>query len=163
METLRKLAEYDGWANQIVFKTVAAAANDQIEESDRGTFGSIRDTLTHLVGVAEAYLSMLQDSHPETGMGTEEEYFGHDLAWFGERAQQLSQGYADLLASHDNAWLETRFVIPWFSRPLSRRDGLIQVFTHSAQHRAQVLSALGSRGYQVPDVDYVMLAQGEVE
>src|SRR5579884_1387262 len=124
MQTLRKLAEYDGWANQIVFETVEAAATEQLQQSDRGTFGSIRGTLTHLVGVEDAYLSLLQDRNPETVMGAEAEYFGHDLAWFGACARQLSQGYAELLASHDQAWLEASFVIPWFSRPISRRDAL---------------------------------------
>jgi uncharacterized damage-inducible protein DinB len=37
------------------------------------------------------------------------------------------------------------------------REGLIQVLTHSAQHRAQVLSTLGERGRQVPDMDYVVM------
>lgn len=36
-------------------------------------------------------------------------------------------------------------------------DGLIQVISHSSQHRAQIRSVLGQHGVQVPDLDYVLM------
>jgi uncharacterized damage-inducible protein DinB len=62
-----------------------------------------------------------------------------------------------MLSRNDEAWLESTFSVPWFGFALSRRDGLLQVWTHSAQHRAQVLSALGSHDIEVPDVDYIFM------
>jgi uncharacterized damage-inducible protein DinB len=39
------------------------------------------------------------------------------------------------------------------------RDGLLQVLSHSAQHRSQVLSWLSSQGVETPDLDYVLMLQ----
>jgi hypothetical protein len=37
------------------------------------------------------------------------------------------------------------------------RDGLLQVLTHSSQHRSQVLSWLSAQGVRTPDLDYVVM------
>jgi hypothetical protein len=42
---------------------------------------------------------------------------------------------------------------------LTKHDGLLQVLSHSAQHRAQVFSVLGQRGIDVPDLDYVLFVK----
>jgi hypothetical protein len=41
--------------------------------------------------------------------------------------------------------------------PVTARDGLLQVLTHSSQHRAQVLSWLSAQGVPTPDLDYVVM------
>ncbi len=38
---------------------------------------------------------------------------------------------------------------------------MLQVFSHSHTHRAQVMSTLGDRGLAVPDMDYVQMLQEE--
>ncbi len=163
MQTLRGLARYNDWANQRVFDTCTAIDQGQLSDEARGTYGSVADTLAHLVEVEDIYLLMLQDRDPSE-LTQDETYLTHDTAWFAKRSQQLGQNYRTLLQAHDDAWLDGQFVVPWFGFPLSRRDGLLQVWTHSAQHRAQVLSALGAHGIDVPDVDYIFmlsLAQDE--
>jgi hypothetical protein len=55
----------------------------------------------------------------------------------------------------DEAFYADALHVPWFDFVLTKRDGLLQVLSHSAQHRAQVFSALGERGVDVPGLDYV--------
>jgi len=125
----------------------------------RGTIGTIEETLKHLVEVEEVYLAMLRDQDLESTLRPQEEYFAQDLTWFAGRAEELGHGYQALLETTDEPFLEAEFKIPWFERPISRRAGILQALTHSAQHRAQVLSALGERGLEVPDVDLVVMLQ----
>ena len=41
--------------------------------------------------------------------------------------------------------------------PVSARDALLQVLTHSSQHRSQVLSWLPAQGVPTPDLDNVVM------
>ncbi len=154
MRTLLSLARHNTWANDRVFDACTAVPPGQLSDAAKGTYGSVVETLKHLVEVEEIYLLMLRGSDPKS-LG--KDYLQHDAAWFAERSRALGEEYRALLANQDEAWLEDQFVVPWFGFALSRRDGLIQVWMHSAQHRSQVLSALGSHGVDVPDVDYIFM------
>ena len=157
MRTLRQLARYNAWANARVFSLCETADPTLLAETDQGSIGSVEETLKHLVSVEDAYLTMLQDRDLQEALGSREAYAAHDLAWFARRSAEVAQGYEALLSERDEIWLEGRMQVPWFDFPMTVRDGLLQAFTHSAQHRAQVLSVLGTRGVAVPDVDYVFM------
>lgn len=153
--TLRDLYAYNGWANEQVFGVCRDVDRDQLEEQAAGTYGTIEETLKHLVGVEDVYLSMLRNAPIDRG-GNEEQYFRHESGWFAGRAAQLSTGYGELLAAAEPDFYDEPLHVPWFDFALTKHDGLLQVLHHSAQHRAQVLSVLGAHGVSVPDVDYII-------
>jgi uncharacterized damage-inducible protein DinB len=157
-QSLRDLYAYNSWANGEVFAVCRGLDRAQLEQQAPGTFGSLEDTLKHLIGVEDAYFYMLQNKPPES-RGPREEYAAHDLAWFAERAAQLGEGYAALLAGADAAYFQSPLDVPWFEFALTKRDGLHQVLSHSAQHRAQVFSVLGAHSMEVPDLDYVLFVE----
>jgi len=157
METERRLVHYNAWANRRVFALCASVEGERLRETDGGSIGSIEQTLKHLVGVEDVYLQMLEGREPGGGFGSQDEYFGHDIAWFRARSEEVADGYLALLDGRDEAWLEGTMRVPWFDFPMTLRDGLLQALTHSAQHRAQVFSVLGAQGVAVPDVDYVLM------
>ncbi len=162
METLRCFARYNGWANDRVFALCRALEPAQLGDAATGTIGTVESTLKHLVGVEDAYLAMLRGQDPMATIGSREAYMQRDFAWFAGRSAALAGEYQSLLADRDQAFLESELRIPWLTAPVTARDGLLQVFTHSTQHRAQVLSVLGERGEAVPDVDYAfMLAEAQ--
>ncbi|HKB47184.1 MAG TPA: DinB family protein [Ktedonobacterales bacterium] len=161
MRTLRDLYAYNAWANVRVFAACRDADGAQLAAAAPGTFGSIHETLTHMVGVENAYLHMLRGETPAAAMGPREEYYAHDLAWFAERSARLGEQYQELLASAAESFYDEPLHVPWFDFPLTRHDGLLQVLSHSAQHRAQVFSVLGERRQQVPDLDYVLFVQSQ--
>jgi uncharacterized damage-inducible protein DinB len=155
METLRQLARYNAWANERVFALCRSVEPSMLTDMDQGSIGSIAQTLKHLTGVEDGYLAMLRD------VGDTREprdvYFAHDSDWFARLSEELGEGYLALLAERDAPWLDGAMQVPWFDFTMTKRDGLLQVFTHSAQHRAQVFSLLGTRGVKVPDLDYVFM------
>jgi uncharacterized damage-inducible protein DinB len=155
-DTFDDLFRYHRWANAEVFATCRGLDPRILDEDAPGTHGSIASTLKHLVGVEDVYLLMLEDQ-PLDARNSREAYLAHDLGWFADRSRQVSDGYLALVSRLDAAALASPLKVPWFDFALTKRDGLHQVLTHSAQHRAQVLSVLGARGHAVPSLDYVRM------
>lgn len=155
MQSLVQFARYNAWANRRVFEIYQAAAPAARAGVAPGAFGPLDDTLKHLVQVEDAYLLLLQGRELPRSPELREQYLAQDIDWFARRSEELAEGYRDLLAAHDGAWLGSPLRVPWFDFTMTARDGLLQVYTHSTQHRAQVLSVLGERGVSVPDIDYV--------
>jgi uncharacterized damage-inducible protein DinB len=159
--TLSALYRHNDWANRRVFDTVLGVEVQRLDAQAGGTYGSISGTLKHLVQVESVYLQMLSDREPKQDPGEAERCMAQDLGWFAARAAELSEGFQTLIAAADDSFLDAPLHVPWFDFPLTKHDGLLQVLAHSAQHRAQVLSALGAQGVEVPDVDYVEMVGEE--
>jgi len=140
-----------------VFATCRALDRPQLEEQAPGTYGTIAETLQHLVVVEDVYARMLRGDSLEWVAARED----HDLDWFAERAARLGEEYTDLLKAAVASFYEEPLRVPWFDFHLTKHDGLLQVLSHSAQHRAQVFSILGGRGVEVPDLDYVLFVQAK--
>jgi uncharacterized damage-inducible protein DinB len=149
------LYAYNTWANAQVFDICRGVDQAWLDEPAPGTHGTIAETLKHLVGVEAAYTHMLREE-PLDSEGFQEAFLGHDLTWFAERAAQAGRDYAEILAGANDAYYGEPLHVPWFDFALTKHDGLLQVLSHSAQHRAQVFSVLGARGAAVPDLDYVL-------
>lgn len=155
MNTLQDLFAYNSWANAQVFSVCRGVDRARLEAQETGTFGTIEGTLAHLVGVEDVYLRALRDESLAAGE-SREAYFAHDLTWFADRSAQVGAEYQELLKNANDDFLAAPLRIPWLDFALTKHDGLLQVLSHSAQHRAQVFSTLGERGIKVPDLDYVV-------
>jgi uncharacterized damage-inducible protein DinB len=70
---------------------------------------------------------------------------------------QIESDFVRLLESSSDDTLASPLNVPWFDFAMTCRDGLLQVLTHSAQHRSQVLSRLSAQGIATPDLDYVLM------
>jgi uncharacterized damage-inducible protein DinB len=160
VRTLRDLYAYNAWANAQVFGICATVDQTQLDEQAPGTFGTLTETLKHQIQVEAVYLHILRDEAPNSE-GPRDAFFAHDLAWLASRTAQLGREYSDLVATASDAFYDEPLHVPWFDFQLTKHDGLLQVLSHSAQHRAQVFSVLGERGIAVPDLDYVLYVQSK--
>ena len=160
MQTLQELFEYNAWANALVFSTCLSLDATSLDAPAPGTVGTITQTLHHLAQVELVYSLMLQDI-PLPSREALEEPFAHDLEWYASTVTQTGNTYLEILAHADEPFLRAPLQVPWFDFALAKHDGLLQVLTHSAQHRSQILSVLGQRGLTVPDLDFVLYLQRE--
>lgn len=156
--SLIDLFRYNQWANERVFDVCGKLDPAMLAEVAPGANESIENTLSHLMGVEDAYLAMIR-GQPLGSFGSREEYFAHSLPWFAERVKLVGAAYLDLLDGPSPLQLDQPLSVPWINAPLTARDGLLQVLTHSGQHRAQVFSVLGARGIEVPGLDYVQMLE----
>jgi uncharacterized damage-inducible protein DinB len=161
VETLRAMAAYNRWANRRVFARCGEVEDELLGAEAKGTRGTIEGTLKHAVMVEDGYLHFVRGTDALHGHADVPSfiawYEAHDLAWFAERADQLADEYERMLAEVDEAFLAVQFRVPWFKAPMTRREGIMQAFLHSTQHRAQVMSTLGERGLDVPNLDYPLM------
>jgi uncharacterized damage-inducible protein DinB len=155
MGTLERLFEYNTWANLRVFEFCRMLDAETLRRDAPGTAGTGEGTLKHLVQVEDVYLLMLHDIDPSPTARAREEMIAQSLPWFANRAAELGEAYRELLSRADEHFLGAELRVPWFDFALTKHDGVLQVVHHSAQHRAQALSALGGWGVEGPDVDYV--------
>jgi uncharacterized damage-inducible protein DinB len=70
--------------------------------------------------------------------------------------QEIGEGFVHAIQTATPEVLARRLEIA-VDYPVTARDGLLQVLTHSSQHRSQVLSWLSAQGIPTPDLDYVLM------
>jgi uncharacterized damage-inducible protein DinB len=156
MQDLIALFRYNTWANAKVFDLAAQQNSETLLATAPGTHGTVTTTLAHLASVEYAYLAMLEQRAP---ISREEvlRWAAHDIAWFPNTMREIGSRFERLLESSSHESLAAPLNVPWFQFTMSRQDGLIQVLSHSGQHRSQVLSWLSARGIETPDLDYVLM------
>jgi uncharacterized damage-inducible protein DinB len=145
------------WATLRLLDTCAGLTSEQLETTVTGTFGSIIDTLRHLVGADVSYLEVLS---------------GNSTPGFDESDMSIAE-LASTMARHEVGWaavLEAD-IDPdsWSVR--RREDGseghaptgirLAQVLHHGTDHRSQVCTALTAIGVEPPPIDVWDLAESQ--
>ena len=148
METLVELYRYNVWANRRILDACAALDDAQTRAAMPGMYGSALETVSHLVGVEFNYLRLI------AGQPTERRRFD-DLASARERCLETDRGYLDLVGRLTVADLARTFHMPGLGRDLTVRQALIQVATHSTEHRADLAAAVTRLGGTPPPLDYV--------
>lgn len=137
------------WATIRVLDVCAALDEAQLATTVPGTYGSIIDTLRHLVGGDVFYLDVLRGGEPEpfdeegSDIPTLRAVMeAHDPAW-----QRLAAGVTDattVVIEYEDSGYETH-------APLGIR--LAQALHHGTDHRSQLCTALTSLGLEPPAID----------
>ena len=156
MQDLIDLYRHNAWANEQVFELVLEAEPRLQEAEAPGTRDTVKGTLAHLARVEYLYLTMIEGK-PRSSVESYEAYAARGLGWMRQHLQQLNGRFIGFIDSASAANLARPLELPTFNFPITARDGLLQVLTHSSQHRAQVLSWLSAQGVATPDLDYVLM------
>jgi len=147
---------HNTWATLRVIDTCLELSPEQLETSVPGTYGSILDTMRHLVAADANYLFVCSGEgapiEDEDRMGLKElrvamESFGPK--WSALLARDPDPG--TVLVRHRDDGSET-------TAPLGIR--LAQVVHHGTDHRSQICTALTNLGIEPPFID--VWAFGEV-
>jgi uncharacterized damage-inducible protein DinB len=146
---LRDAFGHHVWATGRLLETCRALDADRLATSVPGTYGTILDTLRHLVGADASYLSVLTGGR--TGRIDEDTMDVDDLiavmARNGEAWAALLDGDLDpdlVLVRRRDDGSETR-------APAGIR--LAQALHHGTDHRSQVCTALTVLGIEPPAID----------
>jgi uncharacterized damage-inducible protein DinB len=137
------------WATLRVIDVCLPLSPDQLASGAQGTYGSIIETLRHLVGADASYLSVLTDGNvapideqamelPELRAAME----SHAPVWASLVAQNLDPD--EMVVRHRDDGSESR-------APRSIR--VAQVLHHGTDHRSQVCTMLTTLGIDPPLID----------
>jgi uncharacterized damage-inducible protein DinB len=143
------------WATERLIDECAALPPEQLATPAPGTYGSILDTLRHLVATDVWYLSFFpveqpppMDEKAETGLAELRRVItGNGTSWTAVLAG--ARDADEDVVERGDGWE--------FHSPLGFR--LAQVVHHGTDHRSQVCTALTSLGLTPPEID--LWAYGE--
>lgn len=146
---LRDAFGHHAWATLQILDACAALDEFQLASEVPGTYGSVLETLRHLVGADRSYLFVLTGGHV-----TEIDESDMDLPALRAAAEACGPGWAWLLEQDLDS--ETEIVRHRddgtdSSAPLGIR--LAQALHHGTDHRSQICTALSVLGIEPPDID----------
>lgn len=167
LERLRLLYAYNQWANARLLDQAEKLTPEQLHAPNDGGFGSVRDTLVHLMETEFFWSGLIW---PGKAIGIDWEPFEFDandypdVATIRARWAEIESGldaFIRELTPQGEQSLER--VIVWQSNPwqgdvatLRRRIlwlSMLDVFIHATQHRSEVAMALSRFDYSPGELD----------
>ncbi|HEX8026194.1 MAG TPA: DinB family protein [Candidatus Limnocylindrales bacterium] len=145
------------WASKVLLDACLPLTAEQLATTVPGTYGSLIDTLRHLVGGDAGYLHLLSD-----GEVAEIDEASMDVGALRAEMDVVDRAWTDLLARDldlDAEVVRDRDDGSKSFAPLSIR--LAQVPHHGTDHRSQVATALTTLGIQPPDMDMWAFAESQ--
>jgi hypothetical protein len=134
---LLELYRHKTWATLRLIEHCQRLDDKDLDATIPGTYGTIRDTLRHLVDSEEGYYSIL----------TRKRFPTKEVAAVFSRPGALPAGPAE------DAELPDREVTTTDGFRLPGAVPMAQAIHHADDHRSHVLSILGARGLEVPLLD----------
>jgi len=149
-ETLIELCNHNVWATQRLFAACEELSDAQLDATLVGTFGSIRNTLMHIVGAQERIATVLAEAGPVSVNRDGDLFPG--LAELRARARTSGEVLVELAAHAPSGatvtttWRGEAYALPvWML--------LAQAITHATEHRTQVAAILTQQGIAPPTMD----------
>lgn len=146
----RQLLDYHVWARERALAAVTALTPEQFVQDLGNSFGSIRDTLAHLYGADEVWLSRWRGGTPR-GLPPAAQ-FG-DLASLRAAWAKLDPEFRAFVHGLDEAGLARSLTYPAFNgqmATLTYEQMLQHVVNHGSYHRGQVTTLLRQLGAAAP-------------
>jgi uncharacterized damage-inducible protein DinB len=150
-DVLRAAFARHTWATLGLIDALEGIDPARLDDAVPGTYGTIAETLTHLVGSDDRYLQRLElDTLPPYDDGGP-----WSLAELRTRAQEQSAQWSTMLDRLEAGTLHARIVDKPDYPDTDHAEGLLfgQALHHGDDHRAQINSTLGALGLDVPDLD----------
>lgn len=144
---LPELIAYVEWANGVFFHAWERSPARDHEE--------LRQRVGHLVGVQQAFLSILKGEQPKGPPSGPPATFDELKA----RAKLCHNGLNDFVAKADEVALAKIIHVPWFPDPpcnISVREALVQAVMHTQHHRGQLMTRLKDFGGEPKNVDWII-------
>lgn len=155
MESIRSLCAYDTWANGRIFDTAALLTPDQFTGIDDSSYGSVRNTLVHIVDAQQIWLFRISRSDTPVKLKVEEY---PDVEAIRVRWIEIDTAIRDFVNALDASELDK--VISYFnSRGEPNAYTLWQILfhqiNHGGQHRGELAMVLTSFGCSPGWLDYL--------
>ncbi|MDR3587226.1 MAG: DinB family protein [Desulfosporosinus sp.] len=154
------LYSYDDWANRKLLTTVSQLENEEFIRDLSSSFKSIRDTMVHILGAEELWLSRWMGEQGRTLLNPDGFPTDTSLAdrWDDYR-NQINRFV--LLLTEENLTLEISYKnlkgIPY---SLELWKQMLHVANHSSFHRGQVVTMLRQLKKQPPSLDLISYYNG---
>jgi uncharacterized damage-inducible protein DinB len=148
IDTLTTLFSHNLWANLRLLERCAELSGEQLEATISGAYGSIHDTLQHIVRAEQSYFSRISTGQPRRRGEGESPM---TIAEMIDSARTTGSGlieWASRVQAGDTVQVD------WEGAPrdVPKTIILTQVINHATEHRAQVMAILTQLGIESPDL-----------
>ena len=150
-DVLRAMFEYHFWATEALIDHLEAIPRERLDDAVPGTYGSMLETLTHLVEADERYLIRLRDPSPRRYVDRGTVPLDALRGELHEHRRRWDQALDDLEAGTLSASIVGHDDYPDTSPAESML--LIQAIHHGNDHRTQICSTLGALELPLPEID----------
>lgn len=148
-DTLTTLFSHHLWANLRLFELCAGLGSEQLEATIAGAFGSIRDTLEHIVTAEQSYFARISTGQPRRRSADA------PRLTLAEMIASVRTTGAGLIEWAPKVQADETVQVDWEGTPrdVPKTVILTQVINHATEHRAQIMAILTQLGIQPPDLD----------
>ena len=148
-DTLTTLFSHNLWANLRLLERCAVLSSKQLDATIAGTYGSIRDTLQHIVNGEQLYFSLIS-----TGQRYDRPENAPPLT-LAEMVETVRTTGAGLIEWAPKVQADDTFQDDWDGTLLDVPKTIIltQAINHATEHRAQIMAILTQLGIQPPELD----------
>ncbi len=139
---------YNLWANLRLLDACAHLSDAQLDATTRGTFGSVRETLMHLLAAEEGYVRALTGKIPTPRLA--------DLTHFPdfeELRRRAKRSGEELITVAEQGVLSQILHLDGGSYEAPVIVVLIQAVNHAIDHRSQIATLLSQQDIIPPDLD----------
>ena len=135
------------WANLAMIRLCQSLTDEQLDATAVGTYGSIRNTLQHIVA-AEAGYAFRLGATPTRGLKGDNPWPGFDTL------VQLVAANTQALATAARNVTDTPIRVGSDDKPYDVEPAviLVQAFNHSTEHRSQICTILTTLGIEAPEL-----------
>lgn len=140
---LARFLGHSGWATHTLLEHCLALGREALATTAAGTYGTVQETLTHLVDADADYLGWLTGDEQQLLEGAAEPDV---LRRFAERTRAGWQAYLASAPDHEREVASPGRTAPAWALPL-------QAVHHANEHRANVCTILGAHGLPHPELD----------
>jgi uncharacterized damage-inducible protein DinB len=149
-EVFIDLYKHHLWANQQLLEVCESLEDEALEAHAVGTYGTVRDTLVHLLAAESRYLGAMTRTGEPVGAPKEGSFPGiPELKRHATSQGEQLLGLAERVAANDTITVERR------GRTLEIPISIFfaQAINHATEHRAHVCTALTQASVEPPNLD----------
>jgi len=148
-DTLTTLFRHNLWANLRLLESCAELTSEQLDTTISGTFGSIHDTLQHIVRAEQSYFSRISTGQPRNPSD------GAPPRTIAEMVESVRASGSGLIEWAPKVQADDMVQIDWDGtlREVPKTIILTQAINHATEHRAQVMVTMTQLGIQPPELD----------
>jgi uncharacterized damage-inducible protein DinB len=145
---LTTLFEHNAWANLKLLNFCAGLSDQQLDSTAVGGFGSIRDTLRHIVNAELSYVERVNGKLPPQPLAPGEfpsfAVLQDAARWASDEMLQLA------LSARTDTTVRQRPPRQIYEYKLASL--IVQAITHSTEHRTQIATVITQLGMEPPDM-----------
>ncbi len=161
MNNIALMARFNAWANDRLYGCVAGLSEGAYRKDRKAYFGSIHNTLNHLLVVDRLWTCRLEGT--DHGIESLDQILHDDFDSLRGARKTEDQGLVDLVDGLSEAALQSpvtyRRMIGEGTHKTRRDHILITLYNHQTHHRGQVHAMLTQQGVDPPPLDVIYLLE----